>query len=312
MLIALAIMTASLSITFPVKAEEVRKIAITFDDAPTGEGPLYSGAERTRELVSALEQAGVEGAMFFVTTQNLSRAEEGRSRLQAYVENGHRLANHSHSHLWLWQTEPEEYVKDAETAANILQEFEGASPSYRFPYLDEGRSEEKRDAVREWLRGAGLVNGYVTIDNYDWYMNALFAEAIRSDQEVDFEAWRDAYVEILVNGVEFYDEIARGSLGRSPSHVLLLHENDLAALFIDDLATALRANGWEIVPAVDAYLDPIASIEPDTLFNGQGRIAAIAHANGTRTVRELVSPYESERWLRNEFVRRGLLTGSGG
>jgi len=43
-------------------------------------------------------------------------------------------------------------------------------------------------------------------------------------------------------------------------------------MFVDDLAKALRDDGWQIVSADEAYADPIADMEPDVEF-----------ADGTRT-----------------------------
>jgi peptidoglycan-N-acetylglucosamine deacetylase len=44
--------------------------------------------------------------------------------------------------------------------------------------------------------------------------------------------------------------------------VIVLHETDLAALFIADLVRALRADGWRIVTADEAYSDPISGLTP--------------------------------------------------
>ena len=46
------------------------------------------------------------------------------------------------------------------------------------------------------------------------------------------------------------------------------------------LVSALRADGWHIVPTVEAYEDPIAARDPDTLWLGQGRVAALAAGDG--------------------------------
>ncbi len=54
------------------------------------------------------------------------------------------------------------------------------------------------------------------------------------------------------------------TIGRSPMHVMLMHETDLAALFLPDLVAALRARGWEIVTADAAFADPINRLFPDT------------------------------------------------
>ena len=277
------------------KSEATRQIALTFDDAPRSDGGFFSGEERTSRLIRELKLAGVEEAMFFVKTAHI-RSESDRERLKQYTDAGHRLANHSHSHLWLNRTESSEYIADIAAASNILVDYDHYDPFYRFPFLDEGRTEEKRDAVREALSGLGLAHGYVTVDNYDWHLAGRVKTAVRDGRKVDRVALREVYLDHILESVEFYDGIATDVLGRSPKHVLLLHENDLAALFIGDLVGALREAGWEIVGAREAYTDPIAEILPETLFNGQGRVAAMAHAAGAAP-RELVQQSEDEEFL---------------
>ena len=300
-----------LTLTTAVAAAEPRgRIALTFDDAPRGNGPVYSGPERTDRLIEALDAAGVEGVMFFVTTGNLEKAPRGAERLRAYVDAGHRLANHSHSHPWLWRSTVEDYIADLDLSIERLGDFDGTSPFYRFPFLDEGRSEKKRDVLRTALAARGLRNGYVTVDNYDWYMNALLGEAVKAGHDIDRTAWCAEYVAIMADGVIFYDRIARQTLGRSPDHVLLLHENDLAALCIGDLVYALQADGWTFISAETAFEDAIADRAPDTLFNNQGRVAALAHEAG-RAPRSLIHESEDEGWLRARFTAAGLLASSG-
>ena len=286
--------------------QPVKRIALTFDDAPRGPGPYFSGTARGTALIEALEAADVTGVMFFVTTRGLPEGQ-GAERIERYVRAGHVLGNHSDSHMWLRRTEADRYIADLDMAELLLRPMAGYRPFYRFPFLDEGGSVEKRDALRAALAERGLANGYVTIDTYDWYMDRLLAEVVRAPgQEFDREGWRDAYVDTLMRSITFYDEMAMRVLGRSPDHVLLLHENDLAALFIGDLIARLRKEGWEIIPAEEAFRDPISQIVPDTLFLGQGRIAAIAHERGDDPA-DLVHEVEDEAWLRAEFTRRGLL-----
>lgn len=277
-----------------------RRIAITFDDAPRDDTHL-AGPERARRLIAGLGSAGVE-ATFFCTTQGLAEAE-GRARIDAYRTAGHLVANHAYAHPDLHRVGTKAFLADFARAADDLAAIPGARRWFRFPYLHEGRTLEERDAVRAALAAAGYVNGYVTIDNYDWYLDRLFQDAIAAGRKVDYERLSAAYVELLIAGVEFYDRIARETLGRSPAHVLLLHENDLAALFIADLAATLRAKGWQIVSADEAYADPIAREEPETLLLGQGRVAALAVDRGFTGGREV---WEDEEEIRAELERRGV------
>ena len=90
------------------------------------------------------------------------------------------------------------------------------------------------------------------------------------------DALRTVYVEMLLGAIAFYDDVAINATGRSPVHMLLLHENDIAALFVGDLVAALRNDGWEIVSPEVAYADPINDILPDTVMTRQGHIGALA------------------------------------
>ncbi len=276
-----------------------RTIAITFDDATLPDGPLFDGDERTRRLIDALDSAGVEEAMFFVTTGHVER-EGGAQRIRDYAAAGHALANHSHSHDWLHQTATEDYIADVDRAISLLAEFNGVEPYYRFPYLDEGRELDKRDRLRRALRERRLRNGYVTVDTWDWYLVNLTQEAKEADVAIDLDKLGDLYVDVITRSTLYYDAMAERTLARSPHHVLLLHENDLAALFIDELVAALEARGFRIIPATEAFTDPIAGREPDTLYLGQGRIAALAHEAGADPV-SLPSPTENEDYLRRRF-----------
>ncbi len=283
-----------------------KRIAITFDDAPRASSLAMSGEQRTQLLIKALAKANVTGAMFFATTSHLeAEGESGHKRLENYVEAGHVLGNHSHAHQSANRLSADEFLADIRRADETLSKFEGYHPLMRFPYLHEGDTREKRDVIRQGLQQQGLRQGYVTIDNYDWYLQALLDESLAGNRKFDVDAWRNIYVDVLMAAIQKYDEIAMRALGRSPAHVLLLHENDLAALFVDDLVAALNAEGWEVISTLEAYEDPLFEQLPDTLFLGQGRVAAIAEAQGMPRV-NLRHYMEDEAVLRSIAVSAGI------
>ena len=241
----------------PAPAPE-KRIALSFDDAPRAPGAFLTEDERTRLLIENLAAAGVEQAAFFVNPGQIDSAAEER-RVMAYVEAGHVIANHSATHPRLSQTDPEAYIADIDAAEDWLQDREGYRPWFRYPYLDEGQQNKaKRDAVRAALAQRGLLNGYATIDASDWFYESAAKTAASQGKDIDREALRDLYVEAHVEAADFYDELARQAIGRSPVHMLLLHETDIAALWIGDLVAALEAAGWTIVSADEAYADPFA------------------------------------------------------
>lgn len=308
----LLVVLAALLLAVPAAAQ--KRIALTFDDVPRQAGAFFTPDERTRELIAALQRGGVRQAGFFVTTGNLERPHGagGEARIDAYVAAGHVIANHSATHPWLHRTEAAEYISGIDRAEAWLRGRPGYRPWFRFPFLDEGRRDlVRRDAVRAALRERGLRNAYVTVDNYDWHIDALASAARREGRTMDMAALRQLYVETLVAASNFTDRIAVETIGRSPAHVLLLHETDLAAMFVDDLAEALRADGWEIVTIDEAYRDPIAAAEPDTWFLNAGRVAALAHIAG-REPRTLFHERTDEEVLSRLFAERVLSPGAAG
>lgn len=257
---------------------QAKEIAITFDDAPRPDTELFTGEERTQKLIENLQKARVDDVLFFVTTKHIT--EKSRKRVEDYVLAGFHLGNHSHNHYSAHWQDLESYLADISKAKGELQGFENVLPFYRYPYLHEGKDRMARDRIRQQLQDLGYKNGYVTIDNFDWHMDRLLQKALADDKHIDYEALKHAYIAILWEAIVFYDDIAQKTLGRSPKHVLLLHENDIAALFIEDLISHIRSQGWKIISPQEAFEDPIASIIPDVLYNGQGRVAAIAKSKG--------------------------------
>lgn len=255
-----------------------KRIAITIDDAPMGGGPLFSGQKRTTQLIQALDDAEVT-ASFYVVTRNFDKPRY-KARIQQYADVGHDIANHSHTHLAAHNVSFDEYAKDVDTAIELLKSHDQLQPWYRAPYLSDGREHEKREQFRAYLAKRDLINAYVTVDNADWYIAKQLKDAVKRGDQVNYDALKAVYIKLLVDAANFYNQLALDHIGRSPAHTLLLHENDLAALFMADLVKALKDDGWQLITTAEAYQDPIASIEAKTLHTKDGRVAALAVDNG--------------------------------
>lgn len=276
-----AALLACLLLALPATAQ--KRIALSFDDAPRGAGAFLDPDVRAKKLTSALKRAGVKQAVFFVNPGNIGQPGhgDGLANLDRYVKAGHVLANHSWSHPKLGSTDPQAYLADLDRAEAWLKPRPGYRPWFRFPFLDEGGKDKvKRDAIRAGLKARGLINGYVTVEASDWNIESLAIAAKKAGKTIDMNALRDLYVESHVEAAEFYNGLAVRTLGRSPAHVMLLHETDIAALFIGDLAEALKARGWTIITADQAYADPLRNAAPDTPHAQGTLIEALAWEQG--------------------------------
>jgi len=306
----LAIGCADHSETSRTKDLPGKQIALSFDDIPRHAGELFSEDERTQRLITALSRTNVEQVVFFVNPGRLADRPGGEARIEAYVAAGHLIANHTFDHPRLRTTDVEDYVAEIDATEQWLKGRPGYRPWFRFPFLDEGGADTiKRDAIRNALAARGLRNGYVTIDASDWFYEQAFSNAKRDGHNVDMNALRELFIESHVAAANAYDAIAKKALGRSPAHMLLLHESDLVALFIEDLVLALRKDGWTIIAADEAYKDPIGELRPD-VPSAQGTLTEmIAWKRGLPT----------PRWYKRndtviaqrEFDRRVLGLGGG-
>lgn len=266
-------------------------IAITFDDAPTPTSVAYSGEERTRTLIANLQKANVKDALFFVTAQYLNN--DSYKRLTAYQDAGFHIANHSFNHGSANKMEAADFLTDAYKAHLAIKDQPNFSGFFRFPYLHENGDPKIRQYLLNELDALGYQNGYVTVDNYDWYLNSRYIDAVTQDKKVNIDRLKKLYVDMLWDCIVFYDQIAKTTLGKSPQHILLLHENDLAAMFIDDLVEKIEQEGWKLVSPIKAYKrNRLLKDSPALTFNKQGRVAAIAHKKGV-ALANLRHPSES-------------------
>jgi peptidoglycan-N-acetylglucosamine deacetylase len=260
-----------------------KRIALTFDDVPRSRGAFFTPSERSEKLIAALKTANVKQAAFFLNPAKLSEpdGQGGEARIAAYVAAGHVIANHSNTHPHLNATAADLYLADIDAAETWLKGRPGYRPWFRFPYLGEGGKDKvKRDAVRAGLKARGLRNGYVTADGSDWHLEALTIQAKKDGKQMDMDALRKLYITTQMSAVEYHDALARLTLGRSPAHVLLMHETDLAALFLPDFVDELRRNGWEIITTDEAFADPIAKVMPDVPFAYGTLIGSMAWEKG--------------------------------
>ena len=284
-------------LSFTIFAKE---IAITFDDSPRAAQGYFDGPTRASKLIKALKQHDVEQVAFFSVSKKLD--EEGKERLTTYSEAGHIIANHTHSHPDINKLSFQEYKNDFIMADSLLNHYENFRKWLRYPYLREGDTVEKRDGMRELLKEKGYINAYITLNNYDWYIETLFQKAVKDKVEIDYDALRQFYVSVMMESIQYYEQMAVKHLGRSPKQVLLLHEMDISALFIGDLVDELRKQGWSIITPEHAYTDPIAAYKAEKLMKfNPGRIGEIARNKGQK--KGLWHKTLDEKYLQQRFEK---------
>jgi peptidoglycan-N-acetylglucosamine deacetylase len=261
--------------------KESPQVAITMDDFNWGDTARMTAEERNRALLSALNTHSRLKIALFVAGKFIDN-EKGRSLLRDWDRAGHIIANHSYSHLYYHSARVsfEQYAGDILRAESLLKDYAHFTKLYRFPFLKEGDTVEKRDRIRAFLKEHGYKNGHVTIDASDWYIDERMRKRLASEPAADLAPYRDYYLDHTLERATFYDDLSRKVLGRSVRHTLLVHYNLLNALFLGDLLRMFESKGWQVIDAGRAFKDPVFEAVPKTLPAGESLLWALAKETG--------------------------------
>lgn len=291
--------------------EPGRPLLVTVDDLPVAGGRLHTDpGERQRitdGLLAVLAKHRVPAVGFVVWSQ--VRGENDRELLRRWLAGGHELGNHTANHTDLATTDTVAFVGDVEEGrarlASLLAESRGTVRYFRFPYLREGETTVKRDAVRKALAESGQRAVPVTIDNQDWSFERPWVEARRVGDHVALERIGEEYQVAL--RLEVLTQTALGDelFGRAVPQILLLHANDVGVAQWDSLFTWLRQRGYRFAQAEEVLADAAFARPPDFIgTHGPGLWQRIAHDRGREQSRMVVLDLLGEQaaaWNRGDL-----------
>lgn len=170
--------------------QEVRRIAITFDDGPH---PRY-----TEELLDGLKERGVH-ATFFVTGAHAELHPDIIERMQ---EEGHLIGNHTYSHIQLRKGNREVFREELIKTNEILEEITGQEVVYvRPPYGSWDKSFEKE---------LNMFPVLWTVDPLDWCSsdaNRITEKIVNKVEENDIILMHDYYDSSVKAALQAVDEL---------------------------------------------------------------------------------------------------------
>ncbi|WP_253715821.1 polysaccharide deacetylase family protein [Bdellovibrio bacteriovorus] len=277
------------------------EVAITIDDFNLSNSIGMEPLKRNSEILSVLKKNQIK-AIGFVTTKYLNDPK-ALNAVKAWSSAGHIVGNHTENH-WKYNDKTlHEFSADILVADKKLQQFPTFQKIFRFPYLKEGDSVEKRDGMRDFLKDNDYTNGHVSIDASDWYVNMRLIEKIKKGDKVDYEKYRDFYLKHMWDRSDYYSKLAQKTLGKDIKHTVLLHHNLTTALFLDDLIKMYKQKGWKVIYAEEAFKDGVYKRTPKNIPAGESILWAIAKEKGDSSLRY---PAEDSIYEKDEMDRLGL------
>lgn len=276
---------ASLMAALLTTAGDAPSVAITFDDGPDVVTRGKDAIAENDAILAALAASKVKSVLF-VAGKRLD-SPEGLAAVAAWGKAGHLVANHSYSHRNL--SAPKVTVDDFEADVlrneDLLRALPGFTRLFRFPFLKEGNTVEKRDQFRVFLREKHYRQGRATIDASDWYYDERFRAWRAAHPDAAPAPFRDAYLAHLWDRAQYYDALARKAVGRRIKHTLILHTNAVNAAFLADVVRMFRARGWKVIDAERAFRDPIFDAAPRVLPAGESLVWSLAKEKGLPDLR---------------------------
>jgi len=285
--------------SYSLFAQEKPSVCFTFDDGNPKDILNYDIEIWNKMILDQLAERDLQ-AVLFVCGRNLDN-EDGKRVLESWDDAGHIIANHTYSHLNYNnpKNDFEKYRDDILRCDSLISVYKNFQKYFRFPMLKGGETREKRDSINTFLQRTGYRNGYVTIDNSDWFINSRMIKFLEENPDSSIENYKKYYIDHLIDRAKYYDDIAYKLLGRRVKHTLLLHHNLTSALFLNDLMKAFEKEGWELIDAEDAFTDPIFEMIPDIVPAGESIIWGLARESGKfdDVIRYPAedSPYEEEK-----------------
>jgi peptidoglycan/xylan/chitin deacetylase (PgdA/CDA1 family) len=265
----------------PIGSGAPSQVAITLDDFTwSASNVRLNGAEKSQAILKTLDTHSVKAALF-VRASNIDNAE-GKALLKPWNAAGHLIGNHTYSHLNYDSTTitAVAFQQDTLRAESLLKDFARFRKVFRFPYLKEGETAEKRDAMRTFLGERGYRTGHVTIDTSEWIIDDRLRKRLTKEPSADLKPYRDFYLAHMWDRAQYYDDLARKVSGRGIKHTILMHFNLLNALFLGDLIDMFKRQGWQVIEAEDAFTDPVFAAQPKNVPAGESIIWALAKETG--------------------------------
>jgi peptidoglycan/xylan/chitin deacetylase (PgdA/CDA1 family) len=264
----------------PTSKADRPRVALTMDDPNVSFASRMSWQEANKRILGALTALQLNAALF-VCGMRVDRPE-AQGLVAEWNDAGHLICNHSYSHLMF--TDPivtySEFAADFIRNEPIIAPYRQRTQLFRYPFLKEGDTVEKRDRFRSLLNEHQYKVGHVTIDASDWYVDQRIRERLEKDPKVNLDPYRDYLVAHLLDRAAFYRKLSLDVLGREIPHTLLVHYSYMNALFLPAVLEAFRQAGWEWIDANRAYEDAIFQRAPQTLPAGESLIWALAKETG--------------------------------
>jgi peptidoglycan/xylan/chitin deacetylase (PgdA/CDA1 family) len=248
-----------------------RSVAITFDDLPeTSDVPRNSSRLRiARQLIAELKMAKAPQVYGFVNAGTLDDPEV-TGILERWRAAGFLLGNHTYTHWNLDEKPLPVYERDIARNEPVLRHLMPGQDWhwFRYPFLAEGATIEKREGLRTYLAAHGYRIAEVTINFEDDAWNDPYARCVAHHNTASIERMKTMYMAAAAQSLRFASVRSNQLFQRDIPYVMLLHMGGFAPVMLPRLLDLLQTQGYALITLPEAESDPVYAMDPKIANNG--------------------------------------------
>jgi len=235
------------------------RMAITFDDLPAHSAlpPGETRLEVATKIIAALRDAHVPPTYGFANGLSVERQPGDIEVLHAWKAAGNPLGNHGWSHMNADQHSLAEFREEISQNEPLLSREmpDGDWRWFRFPFLAEGGTPEKKAGIRAFLREHGYRIAGVTMSFGDYMWNEPYARCKAKGDDKAIAMLRASYLKSAELSMSFARAMSHTLYNRDIPYVLLMHIGAFDAEVLPQLLDLYRAAGFEFVTLPEAESD---------------------------------------------------------
>lgn len=265
------------------------EVAITIDDIPVSGDlpPNITRIDVVNKMLAVLKKHHITGVYGLMNGKSAVQDKDGFVILKEWLTAGHFLGNHTYSHLDLAKVNSSDYIADIQKNEKILNQLMQHKDYhyFRYPYLSEGNTQEKRNTVRQFLFNNGYKIAPVTVDFFEYEWINPYVRCTKKNDIKSIEWLRKSYIEQANDALIISRELSLMLFNRDIKHVLLIHINAFTTDMLDELLTSYEKQGVKFISLKNALEDDVYKINRDIV-----RDRAYTFLNQVRLSRKLKNP----------------------
>ena len=273
-------------------------IALTFDDIPA-HGPLPPGVTRAgvmRDIVAALAAAGAPAHGFL--NEGFGRGDaDATAAVAIWRRAGLPVGNHGRDHRDLDTLSAAEFREQLVGNEAAVAAASTGTPArwFRYPFLSEGGTAQRRDAARATLAEWGYRIAAVTANFADYAYNPPYARCLARRDAAAVAALERHWLAAVEADAVAQRARARALTGREVPLVLLMHVGAFNARMLPHTLALYRRLGFRFVSLARAQADPFYAAADDPRLPGPSpSLDRLAAAAGIAVSAAAVPPLDFE------------------